>query len=579
VTDWHLVPQLQRNSGISPFLDMKMTHSPIGSAVMGRRDGEPRRAAIYARISKDVTLQGQGVDRQLADCRKYADLAGWVVDERWVLVENDTSATKGPRPKFDRLVHGMRSGAFDVVLVWALDRLVRTLSDSALIHELLAETRVHLASADRRIDTSSESGAAQLAIWSALAQIEISNLRSRVKRAAQQNLERGRPTNGGSRPFGWELDRKTVRLSEAAVIRDVAGRVLAGSSLSSMCRYLNDQQILTPGRAERGVDNQPTGRVVAQGRWDTPRLKKMLTLPRHFGLQTYKGDIVRDEAGEPRRIMWTGGGAAAPILDLEMREPLLAAVQARSFMPEVWSNQRQHALSGLVVCGVCDQPMSTTYQSARSGRAPVWVYRCKGHLSRSRDLLERWVFDRVIERAREQRWEIGRWESVDRDALRGQVETKRRALADLEDEFIRNGGSAAVLARMTSKLEEEIAALEEGLLRELAYSTGVRWAKIRFDEQLAESASLMPTDPPGTTTKLDRMDQQRNCFLLYAEKVRVLPSKKGRGFDPGSVQMVWREGDPFIETAVTDRPLPPHLANADTFETSAEHVAPDDRYG
>ena len=51
---------------------------------------KPIRAAIYARISRDVTGEGLGVERQLADCRALASERGWAVAEEYV--DNDISA-------------------------------------------------------------------------------------------------------------------------------------------------------------------------------------------------------------------------------------------------------------------------------------------------------------------------------------------------------------------------------------------------------------------------------------------------------------------------------------------------------
>ena len=53
---------------------------------------EPRSAAIYARISSDVTGEGLGVARQLEDCRKLAESKGWTVGAEYV--DNDISAFK-----------------------------------------------------------------------------------------------------------------------------------------------------------------------------------------------------------------------------------------------------------------------------------------------------------------------------------------------------------------------------------------------------------------------------------------------------------------------------------------------------
>ena len=67
-------------------------------------------------------------------------------------------------------------------------------------------------------------------------------------------------SGGGTRPFGFEADRRTIRPEEAEIIRDCARRVLAGDSLRSLCIELN----------ERGV---PT---VTGSKWSSQTLRRML---------------------------------------------------------------------------------------------------------------------------------------------------------------------------------------------------------------------------------------------------------------------------------------------------------------
>ena len=57
------------------------------------------RTCLYLRISTDKSGDGLGIERQREDCRKLAEQRGWTVVQE--IVENNTSATSGPRPGFD----------------------------------------------------------------------------------------------------------------------------------------------------------------------------------------------------------------------------------------------------------------------------------------------------------------------------------------------------------------------------------------------------------------------------------------------------------------------------------------------
>jgi len=87
------------------------------------------RAAIYCRISRDATGSGAGVDRQRDACLKLAADRGWTVESQHIYVENDTSATKGKRPVYAKMMQAAESGAVDVIVAWHVDRLTRKLPE------------------------------------------------------------------------------------------------------------------------------------------------------------------------------------------------------------------------------------------------------------------------------------------------------------------------------------------------------------------------------------------------------------------------------------------------------------------
>jgi site-specific DNA recombinase len=89
---------------------------------------QSKRAAIYARVSKDRTGAGLAVERQEADCRALADQLGIPVTA--VYSDNDLSAYSGKhRPAYKSLLTAIEHGEIDTVLVWHQDRLLRRTKD------------------------------------------------------------------------------------------------------------------------------------------------------------------------------------------------------------------------------------------------------------------------------------------------------------------------------------------------------------------------------------------------------------------------------------------------------------------
>ena len=81
------------------------------------------RAAIYARVSTD----GQTTDNQIRELRQVAERNGWQIVQQHV--DHGISGAKGreQRPAFDALWKGATRREFDVAMVWAVDRLGRSL--------------------------------------------------------------------------------------------------------------------------------------------------------------------------------------------------------------------------------------------------------------------------------------------------------------------------------------------------------------------------------------------------------------------------------------------------------------------
>lgn len=179
------------------------------------------KAAAYLRISKDDEGQGLGIDRQHEAVKILCEQKGWVLDPLWVIAENNRSAwdDSKPRPGFQRLIRRMESGEVTAVAVYAFDRLARRLKDTALVLDLVEKHRVQVATVTGGLDLSTIYGRGIAGMLGSMAAMEIAALRERLSSKAEQNVRVGKVHNGGRRPFGYALDRKTVVDEEADVIR------------------------------------------------------------------------------------------------------------------------------------------------------------------------------------------------------------------------------------------------------------------------------------------------------------------------------------------------------------------------
>jgi site-specific DNA recombinase len=305
-----------------------------------------RRAAIYCRISMDRAGAGLGVARQEEDCRALAERLGWpVVGNPYV--DNDVSAYSGkPRPQWQHLLGDIESGAVDAVLCWHVDRLTRSPRELEDVIELADRHGLALATVTGDIDLQTPTGRMVARLLGASARYESEHKGERQRRQIQQAAEAGHQVAGGRRPYGYALERGTGRIKaavdpvEGPIVEECARRVLAGESIASLVRDLN----------QRGL---PTS---AGNRWNRTTLRRMLCSARisgrreHIPTDSYQG--VRPLVGEIVSAM--SDWPAIISVDESNR---LRALLTRPERCLTTGGSRKHLLSGILHCARCEQPM------------------------------------------------------------------------------------------------------------------------------------------------------------------------------------------------------------------------------
>jgi DNA invertase Pin-like site-specific DNA recombinase len=154
-----------------------------------------KRAAIYARVS---TRNGhQDPETQLLALRQVAERAAWQVVGEYV--DHGISGAKGrdQRPAFDRLLKDATRRKFDIIMVWSVDRLGRSLQDLvAFLGEVHAQG-VDLYLDRQGVDTTTPGGKALFQMMGVFAEFERAMIRKRVcaglDKARAKGKRLGRP--------------------------------------------------------------------------------------------------------------------------------------------------------------------------------------------------------------------------------------------------------------------------------------------------------------------------------------------------------------------------------------------------
>jgi DNA invertase Pin-like site-specific DNA recombinase len=161
-----------------------------------------KRAALYMRVS---TLD-QHPETQLYDLHEMARQRGYQIVEEFT---DRISGAKARRPGLDSMMRDARRGRFDVVLVWASDRIARSVKHFLEILDELNRLNVEFISFREQIDTAGPLGRAIVVIIGAVAELERNLIIERVRAGMRRAKLEGR-----------HIGRKPLDLDRAAICRD-----------------------------------------------------------------------------------------------------------------------------------------------------------------------------------------------------------------------------------------------------------------------------------------------------------------------------------------------------------------------
>lgn len=281
----------------------------------------PKSAAIYARISSDRDGTQLGVQRQIEDCRAHADRRGWAIAQ--VYTDDDVSAYKRkPRPAYQQLLTDLRRGDRDAVVVYNADRLHRQPRELEEFIDICNAGKVLVATVSGDLDLSTHDGQLVARILGAVARKESDEKSRRIKRKHQELAQNGKVAGGGTRPYGYQSDRRTIDPTEATIIRELADRILQGDSLRSLIADLTDRKVST-------VTGAP---------WKIQTLRTMLMSYRLSGQREHLGELV-------------GKAEWEAIIEPEHTDRLRSILSD----PDRPANRspRRYLLTRLVHCGLC----------------------------------------------------------------------------------------------------------------------------------------------------------------------------------------------------------------------------------
>jgi len=200
------------------------------------------RCAIYTRVSTDQGLEQDfnSLDAQYDASQAYIRSqahAGWTL-LRARYDDGGFSGGNTERPALQRLLEDVRAGKVDVIVVYKVDRLTRSLADFAKLVELFDEHGVSFVSVTQQFNTTTSMGRLTLNVLLSFAQFEREVTSERIRDKIAASKRKGLWL-GGMAPLGYDTkDRRIVVVEEEAErVRSIFRSYLA---LGSLNRVLAD---------------------------------------------------------------------------------------------------------------------------------------------------------------------------------------------------------------------------------------------------------------------------------------------------------------------------------------------------
>ena len=227
-----------------------MSRRSLGSA---KKSGRKLRCAIYTRKSTEEGLEQDfnSLDAQREACEAFIASQK---HEGWVMLPThyDDGGYSGgtlERPALQRLLNDIRGSKVDVVVVYKIDRLTRSLLDFAKIVEVFDAHGVSFVSVTQAFNTATSMGRLTLNVLLSFAQFEREVTGERIRDKIAASKKKGM-WMGGYPPLGYDVkDRKlVVNEAEAETVRSIFRRYQELGSVRLLKERLDAASILSKNR-------------------------------------------------------------------------------------------------------------------------------------------------------------------------------------------------------------------------------------------------------------------------------------------------------------------------------------------
>jgi site-specific DNA recombinase len=248
------------------------------------------RCAIYTRVSSD---QGLEQDFNSLDAQREASEAyiKSQAHEGWRLIRDhyDDGGYSGgsvDRPALQKLLADVQARRIDVIVVYKVDRLTRSLADFAKLVELFDRHEVSFVSVTQSFNTTTSMGRLTLNVLLSFAQFEREVTGERIRDKIAASKKKGM-WMGGVVPLGYRVEDRALHTVEdhAEIVRSLFRRYLEAGSVVRLKQHLAAEGFRLPVRID-GAGRSKGGGSIRGG-----HIYKILSNPIYVGRITHKGQV------------------------------------------------------------------------------------------------------------------------------------------------------------------------------------------------------------------------------------------------------------------------------------------------
>lgn len=316
------------------------------------------RARCYVRVSTDEQArEGYSLSAQEERCRQFIQSQGW--EFAGVYKDDGYSAKNLDRPDMQRAIRDVKDKDkdFDVLVVYRLDRLVRSVMDLHFLLDLFDKYNVKFKSVTEVFDTTSAMGRFFITLVGAMSQWERENLAERVRMGLERRILEGK-RNGSGPPYGYRLENGelVIHEEEAAMVRRIF-KMYQKHGTATISRRLNKEGYRTRG----GYNWQPT------------TVHKIVT--NHVYIGKLRWNYRKHGNWVPNEEYFLVDGDHEPIISLDEFKRAQEIVEKRSKLPPRAATS-DYPFSAMLVCARCGHPLTGSRRKVKNGFSHR--YKCTG---------------------------------------------------------------------------------------------------------------------------------------------------------------------------------------------------------